>query len=173
MTHRRADGFSLIELCVVIVILGILFVMATALLGRARISGNEAAAIAAMRVINSSQFAYLNGCGHGYYATSFLILGTKTAGDSQGYISEDMGESTSPERNGYRFAMALGADGAASGTDCMGRPTQTSYYATGVPITLGTTGSRSFGTNKRGAIWQLFGSTPPAEPFGSPATQAQ
>jgi hypothetical protein len=55
----------------------------------------------------------------------------------------------------------------------MGRPTWTAYYATGVPILLGRTGSRSFATNKRGAVWQSFGATPPAEPFGPPATQAQ
>lgn len=172
MTHDEPRGFTLVEVMVVIVVLGILMVMGAAVLSRARVRGNESAAIGALRVINQAQFAYLNGCGHGYYATSFPNLATRAAGNSQGYISEDF-DVASPQRNGYRFALDLGAEGAASGTDCMGRATQTAYYASGVPIVVGTTGGRAYATNQRGDIWQLDGATPPTEPFGPPARRAE
>lgn len=166
-------GLTLIELCVVIVILGILMVTGVAALLRARMNSNESAAIAAMRSTHSAQFSYLSTCGQGNYATSYVILGTKPSPNNQGYISPDLGASMTPSTNGYTFRLYLGDGGSTGPADCNGNATQTTYYATAVPNVSGQTGDRSFAINQLGSVYQRQGSGPPEEPFGPPATLAQ
>lgn len=163
----------MIELCIVIVVIGILATISVAALLRARMAANESAAIAGLRATASGQFAYSSGCGQGGYASTYVILGTKPASNSQGYISEDLGSSNSPSRNGYTYALSLGAGGAASFNDCNGNPTQSTYYATATPNVPGQTGDRAFAVNQRGSVYQSFGSTPPDEPFAPPDQLAQ
>jgi type II secretory pathway pseudopilin PulG len=156
---------TIIELCVVIVVIGVLLTFAVSMFQRARMAGNESSAVGTMRAINSAQFAYMNGCGQGGYATSYVVLGTKPPG-GQAYMSEQLAAVMAPERNGYRFGLTRGMGGEASAPDCNGVATQTAYYATAVPTTQGNTGGRSFATNQKGAVFQADGATPPAEPFG-------
>ena len=172
---RDSRGMTLIELCIVIVILGILMVIGVAALLRARLSSNESAAIAALRATVSAQFAYLSACGAGNYATSYVILGTKPSPNNQGYISPDLGSAIVPQLHGYTFRLQLGQGGgiAPLQQDCNGNPTWTTYYATAVPNALGQTGDRSFAANQHQAIYQANGTTPPPEPFGPPSTLAQ
>ena len=170
---RDARGFTMIELCVVIVVIGILLATGVAALLRARMSANESAAMGGLRTTASAQFAYSSGCGQGNYATGYVILGTKPASNSQGYISEDLGSAANPSRNGYTYSLSMGAGGAASSNDCNGNPTMTKYYASATPNVLGQTGDRSFAVNQSGSVYQLFGSTPPDEPFEPPDQMAQ
>jgi type II secretory pathway pseudopilin PulG len=53
---------TMVELCIVIVVLAILLVTAVAGLFRARLMSNEAAAIAGLRAIYSAQFSFTAGC---------------------------------------------------------------------------------------------------------------
>ena len=170
-SHNR--GMTLVELCIVILIMGVLLAFAVVIYMRARMVGNEASGMASLRAINTAQFQYLNGCGRGNYAETLLILGTKPAPNSQGYISEDLGSSLNPIRNGFTYSLRNGAGGAVGPNDCNGNPTMTKYYASAVPLTMGQTGEHSYATNQGGALWQLEGSTPPDEPFGPPAQRAQ
>jgi prepilin-type N-terminal cleavage/methylation domain-containing protein len=175
LIRKTADarGFTMIELCIVIVVIGILLATGVAALLRARMAANESAAIGGLRATASGQFAYSSGCGRGGYATTYVILGTKPAPNSQGYISEDLGSANTPLKNGYLFSLALGAGGAASFPDCNGNPTQSTYYATATPTVPGQTGDRGFAVNQRGTVYQGFGSTPPDEPFEPPDQLAQ
>lgn len=165
---------TIIELCICIAILGILMVMAAAILVRARHAGNESSAIASLRAINTAQTAYTAVCGFGTYATSLVTLGIEPPQGGQGFIDATLASSATPQRNGYMFRIDPGL-GAVPGPrlDCYGQATQTSYYANAVPALEGTTGSRAFATNQQGTVYQLPGSTPPAEPFGPPAALAQ
>ena len=167
-------GMNMIELAIVMMLVGILMIIATNALLRARMASNEAAAIANLQTINNGQFAFLAGCGRGYYATSLAILGAPVAGKGEGYVSSGLATGAQVDRTGYRYSIGPGS-GDPSPQDCHGSATQTKYYASAVPLSLGSSssGDRSFATNQIGAIWALVGGTAPAEPFGPPAIPAR
>lgn len=167
-TFRDPRGFTMIELCIVIIVIAILIAASVAALLRARMAANESAAIGGLRATASGQFAYSSGCGQGNYATSYLILGTKPAPNSQGYIAEQLGSAASPSTGGYTYSLSMGAGGAASSNDCNGNPTMTKWYASAIPNVPGQTGDRSFAVNQGGSVYQSFDSTPPDEPFEPP-----
>ena len=166
---RRREGMTLIELCIVIVILGILLVVAVASLQRARMMANESAAIAMMRTITKAQFAYASECGRGFYAPSLAQLGNSRPGRDQSYLAEDIGLVDDPQRSGYRFNVLSGASSVPGLDDCNKIATRTTFYASAVPLALGRTGTRSFATTQSNGIWQRPGSVPPTEPFGAPS----
>ena len=170
---RGEGGMTMIELCIVIVILGILMVIGIASLLRARMSAHEGAAIAGLRATASAQFAYLSGCGAGNYATGYLILGTKPSPNNQGYITPDMGSAVEPSSNGYSSRIQLGSGGAVAANDCNDNPTQTTYYASATPNVLGQTGDNSFAINQENSVFQVPGAAAPTEPFGPPAFRVQ
>src|SRR5687768_2992801 len=94
---RRPEdaGMTLVELCVVILVMGIIMVMGTAALLRARLAGHESNAIAALRTINKAQIAYVTDCGNGHYATALTVLGRPRRAGGQGYVAEDLGSADS------------------------------------------------------------------------------
>lgn len=165
---RDARGMTMIELCIVITVLGILMATGVAALLRARMVANESAAVGGMRATASAQFAYLSSCGQGNYATSYVILGTKPSPNNQGYISPDLGSDIAPSRTGYTFRLNQGSGGTAAADDCNGNPTMTKYYATATPNVPGQTGDRSFAVNQMGSVFQSMNATPPDEPFDPP-----
>jgi hypothetical protein len=61
-----------------------------------------------------------------------------------------------------------GHKGVNGPNDCNGQVTGSTYYASGVPVTPGSSGARAFATNESMTIWQntnAQGAAPPAEPF--------
>lgn len=169
--RRRDDaGMTLVELCVVIVVIGILMVLGTAALLRARIAGHESNAIGALRTINKAEIAYAADCGSGHYATSLTRLALPPRGGSQGYIGNDLGSADLVTRSGYVVTLQDGADVDATAPDCHGTPTSTGYYASAAPVEPGSSGNRAFATSQAGAVWQTTDGVPPTQPFASPAT---
>jgi len=166
---RGRQGMTLIELCIVLVILGILLVVAVASLMRARVVANESSATAVLRSITKAQFAYYAECGRGFYALSLTQLGSPRPGRQISYLAEDIGLVDNPQRNGYRFNVRPAADAMPGLTDCGGSTTRSTYYASAVPVALGRTGDRSFATSQSNAIWAAAGVVPPTEPLGAPA----
>ena len=158
MTLRRVlrdrRGMTIVELCIVIVILGILMVTGVATLMRARLNSNESAAIGGLRATVSAQFAYLAACGQGNYATSYVILGTKPSANNQGFISPDLGQATS-QKSGYAVTLAASGAAIAGVTDCTAaaNPVNTDFYGSAIPQNFGTTGGRSFATMASGTIY--------------------
>ena len=173
MKGRTDQGFTLIELLIVVAIISIIAAIAVPGLMSAKVHGNETSAITALRATNAAQLLYSTGCGNGAYASSYTVLGTPPPGSQQTYISDDMGRQATPIKNGYTFAMAGGAGAAAGPPDCNGTATITTYLATAVPQTFGTTGNRSFAVNMSGSIWYVPAAAPPTEPFGPPAATIQ
>jgi prepilin-type N-terminal cleavage/methylation domain-containing protein len=171
MSAPSDDGFTLIELIIVVAIIAVITALAVAGLLRSRAAANEAGAIANIRVVFSAQKAYAVSCGFGAYATGFLVLGA-AVGTDPGYISADLGSAVSPQKSGYSYSLAPAAGSSSGPPDCVGRPTMTAFYASAVPTSLWA-GNRSFALNGNGSIWQMNGTTAPTEPFGPPARPLQ
>jgi type IV pilus assembly protein PilA len=156
----------LIELLIVVAIIGIIAAIAVPGLLRARMSGNEAAAIGSMRAVNTSEVNYSQQCNG--YAISLPEL--KAAGN---FLSPDLTGAASVAKSGFTIAMVAGAANAAIATPPAGCTlTGTNYYASAVPLKGGSTGTRTFATDEQGAIWQdntAAATTAPTQPFTASA----
>ena len=171
---RKSDaGFTLIELLIVVAIISIIASVAVPGLLRSKMSANEASAIASMRTIAASQVSYSTTCGNGGYAASLVTLGTGTPGTPHPFISADLGMTVAPIKSGYVLTIAPGAMSQPGPNDCNGTPTITTFYATAVPQTYGTTGARSFAITAGNTVWQTTTGAAPTEPFGAPSVPAQ
>jgi type II secretory pathway pseudopilin PulG len=148
----------------VVAIIGVLSAVAAPALIRARVAGNEASAIGSLRAINSAEASYSTAAGKGGYATQLATLASPCPNSSVGFISVDLATDPST-KSGFTITLLTGAIGVAGPTDCNGSNTQTAYYATGVPISIGLTGHRAFATTGRGTLFY--------DPSGVAPTEAQ
>jgi type IV pilus assembly protein PilA len=145
----RANGFTLMELLIVIAIILILMLMAIPTIGSLKKKANETSAINSMQVIQKAETLYQSNYGMNGYACSLTALGgdpasgAPTATSSQ-LLQQDL---ATGDKSGYLFTIGNCTKVTVNGQDRF-----TGYTVTAVPETVGKTGDRGFCSDQFGTI---------------------
>ena len=141
---RKAKGFSLIELLIVVAIILIIAAIAIPNLLRARIAANEASAVASIRTITTAETTYASTYPAVGYTCTLAELGPPPSGSPASSSGADILDSVlaSGQKAGYNFDL----QGCGAGT------TKSNYTSTAGPVTIGGTGIRAFCSSTPGVI---------------------
>jgi prepilin-type N-terminal cleavage/methylation domain-containing protein len=154
MTKKKSDaGFSLIELLIVVAIILIIAAIAIPNLLRSRMAANEASAVGSIRTMNTAAISYNSTYGDGFPPNITVIGTTGTAAVSCNNAELIDSVLTAGTKSGYTFKILPGAVAvAAAPVGCAAPGNVDGYAAIGTPVTVGTTGQRSFCSDASGVI---------------------
>ena len=143
------NGFTLMELLIVIAIILILMLMAIPTIGSLKKKANETSAINSVQTINKAEIQYESSFPANGYACSLADLGgDPNAGPPSPKTSQILqGDLTSGYKAGYIFTIGNCTKVTINGTDRI-----TGYTITAVPQTVGKTGDRGFCSDQFGTI---------------------
>ncbi|MGB0063636.1 MAG: type II secretion system protein [Terracidiphilus sp.] len=152
-----ANGFTLMELLIVIAVILILMLMAMRTIGSMRIRANEVSAINSIRVITQAEIEYESTYPANGFACDMKALGGVPGSGmptptSAQLLDNDL--AASGFKAGYNFKIANCEKVTVNGSDRI-----TGYQLTAVPAAPGKTGNRGFCTDQ-------FGGNPKYDPTG-------
>jgi prepilin-type N-terminal cleavage/methylation domain-containing protein len=133
---RKQEGFSLIELLIVVAIILIIAAIAIPNLLRARIAANESSAVASVRTVNTAMVSYNSayptvGFAAGLSTLTGNCTGTTLPSSTAACLIDS--QLASGSKSGYTFGAAGSSDVPAS-----------TYYVYANPQNQNTTGVRTF-----------------------------
>jgi len=123
------QGFSLVELLIVVLIIGIIAQMAIPHLMQSKLAANEASAITTVRSVLNAETLYVTTVGSGRYGTMENLV-------SGMLVDTVVGSAT---KDGYVFAISLGA-------------AEASFVVDARPTGYSNSGIRSFFTDETAVI---------------------
>ncbi|PYV28947.1 MAG: pili assembly chaperone [Acidobacteria bacterium] len=142
---KGTQGFSLIELLIVVAIILIIAAIAIPNLLKSRMAANQASAVASLRTINTGEVTYASTYTSGYSA-DLVSLGPASSGAgtaaSAGLLDSVLAAGA---KSGYSFTYAATSDGSGH---------YTTYTVNANPSTAGTTGSNYYFTDQTNVIRQ-------------------
>jgi type IV pilus assembly protein PilA len=143
------NGFTLMELLIVIAIILILMLMAIPTIGSLKKKANETSAINSMQVISKAEIQYESSFPANGYACSLTSLGGDPAAGAPSATAAQIlqGDLTSGYKSGYLFTIGNCTKVTINGIDRF-----TGYQITAVPETVGKTGDRGFCGDQFGTI---------------------
>lgn len=148
-TAARQQGFSLIELLIVVAIILILAAIAIPSLLKARLSANESSAVVSVRSISTAQALYQISYPQVGYGTMGQLAGAEPCNPSSATACLIDNALSTGTKSGYNFEIAL-----------TGSNPVTNYLVTAVPQVVGSTGQRSFCSGNPASLHKKYDGTP-------------
>lgn len=143
------NGFTLMELLIVMAIIAILMLIAIPTVGSLKKNANELSAKKSIQTIQQAEMEYESTYPANGYACTLAALGGDPSAGAPSPTGAQMiqGDLTSGYKSGYVFTIGNCQKVTVNGTDRV-----TSYTVTGVPQTVGKTGNNGFCSDQGGTI---------------------
>ena len=136
---KKQNGFSLIELLIVVAIILIIAAIAIPNLIKSKMAANQSGAAGTIRTINTGEVTYSTSCPQLGYSATLQELNTGTLCVAGAGIIDGVVGSANGRKSGYTFVEA-GA-GAVNGVN-------TTFTTSATPITLGSSGQNQYCSNQ-------------------------